>query len=110
MSNKINPASPVAVVTGAAGTIGRVVADRLSSEGWKVAGIDLKKADVDLFLPVDVTDRAAMAEAADRIVDNLGTIGLLVTGSGQGIGRPLQFVWRKKALRSLSMIWITIPG
>ena len=82
MVHKINPASPVAVVTGAAGTIGRVVADRLSSEGWKVAGIDLKKADVDLFLPVDVTDRAAMAEAADRIAAELGPIGLLVTAAG----------------------------
>lgn len=70
------------MVTGAAGSIGSAVARRLGSEGWKVAGIDLNKANVDLFLPVNVTDREAMADAAARIADELGPIGLLVTAVG----------------------------
>ena len=82
MSINYSSASQVALVTGAAGSTGSSVVKRLSNEGWKVAGIDLKKADVDLFLPVDVTDRAAMEEAADRISDELGPVGLLVTAAG----------------------------
>jgi NAD(P)-dependent dehydrogenase (short-subunit alcohol dehydrogenase family) len=82
MPVKNNSAPRVAMVTGAAGSIGSSVVKRLSHEGWKVAGIDLKKADADLFLPADVTDRAAMKEAAVRIADELGPIGLLVTAAG----------------------------
>ena len=72
----------VAMVTGAAGSIGSSVVKRLSSEGWKVAGVDLNSGNADLFLPVDVTDRAAMEEAAARIADELGPVGLLVTAVG----------------------------
>ena len=50
MSINSNSIPRVALVTGAAGSIGRAVVRRLGSEGWKVAGIDLNKADVDLFL------------------------------------------------------------
>ena len=82
MSYKNDSIPRVAMVTGAAGSIGSAVVRRLGSEGWKVAGIDLKKADADPFLPVDVTDRAAMEEAAARIADELGPIGLLVTAAG----------------------------
>ena len=49
MSINNNSAPRVAVVTGAAGSIGRVVAKKLGKEGWKVAGIDLNRANVDLF-------------------------------------------------------------
>jgi len=82
MPVKNNSAPRVAMVTGAAGSIGSSVVKSLSHEGWKVGGIDLKNADADLFLPADVTDRAAMREAAARIADKLGSIGLLVTAAG----------------------------
>ena len=82
MSIKSNSPPRVALVTGAAGSIGSSVVKRLSHEGWKVAGIDLKKADAELFLAADVTDRAAMKEVAARIADELGPIGLLVTAAG----------------------------
>ena len=69
-------------MTGAAGSVGTGVVKRLSREGWKVAGIDLNKADADLFLELDVTDRTAMVEAAVRVADELGPIRLLVTAAG----------------------------
>jgi len=81
MSIKNNSAPRVAMVTGAAGSIGSAVVGRMKAEGWKIAGIDLNRANADLFLPVDVTDRTAMAEAAARIADELGPIGLLVTAA-----------------------------
>jgi NAD(P)-dependent dehydrogenase (short-subunit alcohol dehydrogenase family) len=83
MAAEINrKAQHTAVVTGAAGTIGRAVVRRLAAEGWQVAGIDLRDTPTDFSLRVDVTDRAAMAEAADRVADKLGPIGLLVTAAG----------------------------
>ena len=81
MSIKINSISRVAMVTGAAGTVGRTVSRSLGREGWQVAGIDLNRANTDLFLAVDVTDRAAMKQAVARIADELGSIDLLVTAA-----------------------------
>jgi NAD(P)-dependent dehydrogenase (short-subunit alcohol dehydrogenase family) len=75
-------AAGVAMVTGAAGSIGSAVVRRLGNEGWKVAGIDLKKANADLFIPVDVSDREDMDKAVARIIAELGPIGLLVTAAG----------------------------
>ena len=83
-----NSASRVAMVTGAAGSLGRAVVRRLGSDGWKVAGVDLKKANVDLFLQLDVVDRVAMKEAVARTTNELGTIGLLVTAAADYEKRP----------------------
>ena len=94
MSTNSNLTPRVAVVTGAAGSVGRAVAGRLGKEGWKVAGIDLNRAIVDLFLPVDVTSRAALEEAAARIADELGSIGLLVTAAGD---------YEKKAIGEMTL-------
>jgi NAD(P)-dependent dehydrogenase (short-subunit alcohol dehydrogenase family) len=81
--------SRVAMITGAAGSIGRAVAGRLGEDGWKVAGVDLNKADADLFLRVDVTDRAAMKAAVARISKELGPIGLLVTAAADYEKNPI---------------------
>jgi len=94
MPVKNNSAPRVAMVTGAAGSIGGAVAGRLAKEGWKVAGVDLHRVNVDLFLPVDVTSRAAMEVAAARIADELGPIGLLVTAAGD---------FEKKAMGEMSL-------
>jgi NAD(P)-dependent dehydrogenase (short-subunit alcohol dehydrogenase family) len=83
MAAELNGNAPrTAVVTGAAGTIGSAVVKRLAAEGWRVAGIDLRDTNADFSLLVDVSDRAAMTEAAVRIADKLGSIELLVTAAG----------------------------
>jgi NAD(P)-dependent dehydrogenase (short-subunit alcohol dehydrogenase family) len=76
---KSDDARRVAMVTGAAGTIGDTVVKRLIAEGWGVAGVDLKPSKADLSLSVDVTDRVAMIEAANQVTEKLGAIELLVT-------------------------------
>ena len=78
---KSDDARHVAMVTGAAGTIGDTVVKRLIAEGWGVAGVDLKPSKADLSLSFDVTDRAAMIEAANQVTEKLGVIELLVTAA-----------------------------
>ncbi|MBA7580787.1 hypothetical protein ES708_22681 [subsurface metagenome] len=65
--DKRSATSRVALVTGAAGSIGSSVVRRLSADGWKVAGIDLKENSAELPLHVDVTDRPAMMAAAAQV-------------------------------------------
>ena len=80
--DKRDNAARVALVTGAAGAIGGSVVRRLTVNGWEVAGIDLKECEADLSLCVDVTDPAAMVEAARQVMEKLGPIQLLVTAAG----------------------------
>lgn len=71
----------VAVVTGAAGKIGRAVVERLASAGWKVAGIDRKANNADLSIQADVADRTAVLDAVAAVADRWSMIELLVTAA-----------------------------
>ncbi len=72
-----------ALVTGAAGGIGAAVTRRLTQDGWRVAGLDLRAAvNAALAIQVDVRDRAAVTDAAARAAADLGPIELLVTAAG----------------------------
>jgi len=71
----------VALVTGAAGRIGRAVVKRLASAGWKVAGIDRKANNAELAIQADVTSRAAVLDAVAAVTNRWGMIELLVTAA-----------------------------
>jgi len=98
-------ADRVAVVTGGASGIGLGIAKRLVDAGATVALADLREdhlADAVTWfeerqlgrrvLPVqlDVTDRAAMARAADEVEAALGPVSLLVNNAGVGVEGPLR--------------------
>jgi NAD(P)-dependent dehydrogenase (short-subunit alcohol dehydrogenase family) len=81
-----------AIVTGAAGALGQVIAEHLAAEGAAVAGLDLnadglsalaEKVD-GLAEPVDLTDFDAVQQAVGRIVDKWGGVDILVNGAGGG--------------------------
>ena len=72
----------VAVISGAASGIGRACAEVMRRSGWRTAGIDLNPSDTDLPLRADVSDRAAVAAAIDRVAEQWGQIDLLVSAAG----------------------------
>jgi NAD(P)-dependent dehydrogenase (short-subunit alcohol dehydrogenase family) len=78
----------VAVVTGAAGGIGRATAERLAEEGATVVCVDLASprldelSDLGSVVPLDVTDRAAVANAFDQISARFGSVDVLVNAHG----------------------------
>lgn len=83
---------PVAVVTGAAGGMGRAIVARLLADGLQVIGVDIADAALaamaaDLpqtFTPetVDLTDPAAIAALFTRLTSRFGGIDVLVNNAG----------------------------
>ncbi|WP_445163107.1 SDR family NAD(P)-dependent oxidoreductase [Mycobacterium sp. Dal123C01] len=71
-----------AVVTGGASGIGRAVAERLRSDGFSVAVLDLTPTDDGFGHVADVTDRAQVDAAMSAIRDALGPILVLVNAAG----------------------------
>ncbi len=83
--------SRVAIVTGAAGGMGRAIADRLLADGLQVVGVDIDgaalltmTADRDGFTPeaVDLTDPEAIADLFDRVTTRFGGLDALVNNAG----------------------------
>jgi NAD(P)-dependent dehydrogenase (short-subunit alcohol dehydrogenase family) len=84
MSAEEPGAGRVAVVTGAASGIGRATAARLTSDGFRVAvlDIDAPSGDVDLAVRADVTDPTDVELAFAEIVNTFGRIDVLVNNAG----------------------------
>ena len=91
----------VAIVTGAAGGIGRAICRRFLEEGGHILAVDinadaLKGLAADLGadetrlypLAVDIADYAAVKEAVDRGVAKFGKLDILVNNAGWDIAKP----------------------
>jgi 2-dehydro-3-deoxy-L-rhamnonate dehydrogenase (NAD+) len=81
----------IAVVTGAAGGMGRAITDQLLADGLHVIGVDIDgsalltmAADLDGFTPeaVDLTDADAITDLFDRITSRFGGVDALVNNAG----------------------------
>ena len=83
-------AGQVALVTGGAGTIGLAIARRLRREGAEVAILDADAAGAEkgaaglggFALGCDVTDRAAVGAAFDRVAAHFGGVDIVVSNAG----------------------------
>jgi rhamnose utilization protein RhaD (predicted bifunctional aldolase and dehydrogenase)/NAD(P)-dependent dehydrogenase (short-subunit alcohol dehydrogenase family) len=85
-------AGQVAAVTGGAGTIGFATAQAMSGAGAEIALLDIDAEAVHgsakklggpaLALECDVTDRAAVRRAFDRIAEHFGGVDIVVSNAG----------------------------
>lgn len=71
-----------AVVTGGASGIGRAIAHRLRSDGYRVATIDLASSDDEFAHTADVTSRPQIDAALNDIRAQLGPVTVLVNAAG----------------------------
>jgi 2-hydroxycyclohexanecarboxyl-CoA dehydrogenase len=106
------PSTRVALVTGAAGGIGRACALALAHDGCAVAVADVQEqAGADVAgeieasggraapVRIDVTDRASVAAGVERTSETLGPVAVLVNCAGWDELRPFldtdEAFWRK---------------
>jgi NAD(P)-dependent dehydrogenase (short-subunit alcohol dehydrogenase family) len=101
----------VAVVTGASSGIGAALCRRLRGDQWHVVGISRTEApDADEHEACDVSDRAAVEEAASRVLDRYPKIDLLVCNAGVAgrqdflVADP-ETIERTTAVNYLGAVW-----
>lgn len=85
-------ADRVMIVTGAFGSLGRVVARAAAERGWRVAALDLASSPpadlsandgrIELLPGVDLTDSASAKEAVEAVVYRLGRLDALLNIAG----------------------------
>ena len=93
MSDWLNIAGKVYVVTGGSSGIGKAIVDELLESGANVANLDLNENDTKnehyLFIKTDVTNHESVAAAVSEIVAKFGTINGLVNNAGINMPRLL---------------------
>jgi rhamnulose-1-phosphate aldolase/alcohol dehydrogenase len=96
----------VALVTGAAGGIGKAIADKLTAEGANVVLTDINeqslieanatyKRDVSTYAVCDVTDSNSIAAAFKEACLAFGGVDIIVHSAGLAISKPLEETTQK---------------
>ncbi len=106
----------VALITGGASGIGRLVAEMLSSRGARVVVWDLNPASIETLekesraasLPItgmvcDVTDRAAVYALAREVETTVGPVDILVNNAGVVSGKTLLETPDEKIVRTMDV-------
>jgi len=96
-------ASPVVVITGASGGVGRATAREFAKSGYKVAllargeeGLEGARRDVEalggeaLVVRTDVSDHAQVESAAQQVEDTFGSIDVWVNNAMQSVFSPFE--------------------
>lgn len=102
------PPKPVALITGGAKGIGRAVARRLESSGWRLGVIDLPGSGLQRAYPRgrnvvriegDVRDEASVTGAVEALVQRYGRLDGVVSNAGIMIRKPRRTLtlaeWRR---------------
>jgi 3-hydroxybutyrate dehydrogenase len=77
LSPPSSPTERVAIVTGAAGGIGRAVTSRLEAVGWRVLRVDLREG-----FEADLTTREGNRAAVDAALERFGRLDAIVANAG----------------------------
>lgn len=100
--------APVALITGAAGGLGRAAVARLRERGMHVVATDLALAEIPCGAPMmvaslDVTDEAAISSVIARVQTELGRLDHVIHLAGAAGCGPLEAVDRSEWSRLLEI-------
>jgi len=108
--------APVALVTGAAGGIGRAIVAALAEAGWTVAATDLAEAgDVtgaEVTIPADLRGRDACRAVVDAVLARFGRLDMLVNNAAtmtvvEPTVETMGLWWRDIEVNLTAPLWLT---
>jgi len=107
-------ATRVAVVTGAASGMGRLMTVRLAERGWAVAAVDLPGPRLDVVAaetgaaphPCDVSDDGQVTSTAHSIFERFGPVDRLVNGAGIALPGRIEDLPGDDFQRSISVNYL----
>jgi 3-oxoacyl-[acyl-carrier protein] reductase len=108
--------TPVALVTGAAGGIGRAIVAALANAGWMVAATDLAEAgevaDAELTIPADLRGRDNCRAVIDAMLARFGRLDLLVNNAAtmtvvEPTVETMTSWWRDIEVNLTAPLWLT---
>ncbi|KDN80693.1 SDR family NAD(P)-dependent oxidoreductase [Kitasatospora cheerisanensis] len=93
------------LITGASGTIGRSLGERLTRAGAHVVGLDLRPTGDEPFtvLRCDLTDDTSVTTAVAEALDTLGGLDILVNNAGIGGPAPAELAPGDEVRRQLEI-------
>ncbi|MEV5576051.1 SDR family NAD(P)-dependent oxidoreductase [Spirillospora sp. NPDC052269] len=93
------------LITGASGTIGRSLGERLTRAGARVVGLDLRPSGDEPFTVIecDITDPGSVTSAVAEALDELGGLDILVNNAGIGGPAPAEFAPEDEVRRQLEI-------
>ena len=106
----------MALVTGAAGGIGREIVRALAAAGWTVAATDLADAGevacAELVIPADLRDRDTCRAVVDTVVSRFGRLDLLVNNAAsmtvvEPTVETMSTWWRDIDVNLTAPLWLT---
>ncbi len=104
MVDRLELDGQIAIVTGAARAIGRMIAETLAARGATVVSLDIAPADGTVAaiesaggsafaITADVTDESSVAASFDRVLDTHGRVDVLVNNAGLFAGIERRPFW-----------------
>jgi NAD(P)-dependent dehydrogenase (short-subunit alcohol dehydrogenase family) len=108
--------APVALVTGAAGGIGRAIVAALAKAGWTVAATDLAETDdvtgAEVTIQADLHGRDACRAVVDAVLVQLGRLDLLVNNAAtmtvvEPTVETMALWWRDIEVNLTAPLWLT---
>ncbi|MEM7033837.1 MAG: SDR family oxidoreductase [Chloroflexota bacterium] len=86
------------VITGSSSGIGKATAKHFAAQGWKVAATmrtpedetDLNQIENVSLYALDVTDDTSIAKATEQIIQDFGTVDVVLNNAGYGLMGPFE--------------------
>lgn len=86
------------VITGSSSGIGKATAKKFAEKGWKVAATmrkpenetELNRLDNITLYALDVTDGVSLVKATEQILDDFGTVDVVLNNAGYALAGPFE--------------------
>lgn len=91
------------IVTGASGTFGKAITERLRAQGAEVVGLDLEGDPAAGIIGCDITDDTLVPEAVAEAITRLGGLDVLINNAGLGGPAPAELAPSEEVRRQLEV-------